>query len=80
MEPRRFGPIAVRAAAVAAASTGAFAVGALAIGALAVGAFAAGRLSVGSAHFRDVRIDRLTVGELIIEHASMPQRDTDLSA
>jgi hypothetical protein len=67
MDPKRFGPIAVRTAAIGAASTGAFAVGAFAIGALAVGAFAAGRLSVGSAHFRDVRIDRLSVGELIVE-------------
>lgn len=67
MEPRRFGPIAVRAAALGAVSMGAYAVGALAIGALAVGTFVAGRLSVGRAQFRDVRIDRLSVGELVIE-------------
>ncbi len=67
MEPKRFGPIAVRAAAVGAASMGAYAVGALAIGALAAGTFVAGRLSVGRAYFTEVRIDRLTVGEFLVE-------------
>jgi hypothetical protein len=67
MEPKRFGPIALRAAAIGAASSGAFAVGALAVGAIAVGAFTAGRVSVRRAYFKDVRIDRLTVGELNLE-------------
>jgi hypothetical protein len=42
-------------------------VGALAVGAIAVGAFTAGRVSVRRAYFKDVRIDRLTVGELNLE-------------
>ena len=69
MKPRRFGPIALRAAAAGAVSTGAFAAGALAIGALAIGAFVVGRLSVGRAYFKEVRIDSLTVGVLEFDRA-----------
>jgi len=51
---------------LAAAAFGAAALGAFAIGALAVGALAIGRLAVGRARFRELEIDKLTVGSLKI--------------
>ena len=47
-------------------AVGALAVGALAVGAMAIGALAIGRLVVGRARFKDLKIDRLEVGELIV--------------
>ena len=45
---------------------GAVAFGAFAIGALAIGTLAIGRMAVGRARFKDLRIDRLEVGQLVM--------------
>ena len=45
---------------------GAVAFGAFAIGALAIGTLAIGRMAVGRARFRDLKIDRLEVGHLVM--------------
>jgi hypothetical protein len=77
MEPRRLRAFALRAAAAGAVSAGAFAIGALAVGALAIGSLAVSRLALRTGRFKDVYIERLTVGELRIEHFSRegePQR------
>lgn len=67
MGRKRSSAIALKVAAIGVASTAAIAVGATAIGALVVGAVAVGRVMVDRADFKDVRIERLTVGELIVE-------------
>ena len=56
--------------AIGASAAGALAIGALAVGALAIGAVAIGRLAVGRASFKDVRIGRLVVDELIVRRKS----------
>ena len=48
------------------AIVGAAAIGAVAVGALAIGVLAIGQLSVGRARFKDVRIGRLEVGDLLV--------------
>ena len=44
----------------------ALALGVAALGALAVGALAVGQLAVGRARFKDVKIGRLEVGDLVV--------------
>ncbi|MCB0917780.1 MAG: hypothetical protein KDC39_04340 [Actinobacteria bacterium] len=57
-----FGPIAI----------GALAIGSMAIGAIAIGAVTIRRMQIKQGHFirlvvEDLRVDRLAVGELIID-------------
>ncbi len=65
------------AVAIGAAVIGALALGALAVGVLAIGRLAIGKLALGRARLRsgtvdELRIARLTIGELRIER--MPER------
>ena len=52
--------------AMGAAALGAVALGAVALGALAVGAVAIGRLRVLEGIVKDLRIERLEIGELVV--------------
>jgi hypothetical protein len=56
-------------ASLLALALGAAAFGATAIGALAVGQFVVGRLLIKRAHFRELKVDTLTVRRLrVVEH------------
>ena len=67
----RMGAIVVGALAVGAAAVGTLAIASAALGALAVGAFAIKKLRRAEGWHKDLRVDRLTVGELKV--ASLPE-------
>ena len=75
--PPAIGHRAVRAAflggvAAGALAVGAIAIGALAIGRMAVGRLAVGRLAVGRFAAGRARIEHLSIGTLVVEHAELP--------
>jgi hypothetical protein len=64
--------IALRAAAIGGFAVGSMAIGALAVGALAIGRLAIGRLVIGKAEFKDLRVGRLEVREVVSGSETSP--------